>query len=100
MAHAHSIQGTVQKSAIIRNLASAITDRMGLNTQKGLIIIRFSDILYCEAMSNYCRLHLRDGSSYMASRTLKHVHACLFDNLPQLSDHLVYHMMTESMYCC
>ena len=77
MAHAHSIQGTVQKSAIIRNLASAITDRMGLNTQKGLIIIRFSDILYCEAMSNYCRLHLRDGSSYMASRTLKHVHACL-----------------------
>ena len=77
MAHAQSIARTQQKSAIIRNLAPAIMDRMGVNTQEGLVIIRFEDILYCEAMSNYCRLYLRDGSSLVASRTLKHVFACL-----------------------
>jgi two-component system LytT family response regulator len=77
MAQLQTIASPERKSAIIRNLAPAITDRLGVSTQDGLVIIQVGDILYCEAMSNYCRLHLRDGSSMVASRTLKHVFACL-----------------------
>jgi len=77
MAHAQKITRPVRQSAVIRNLIHAATDRIGVNTQEGLVIIRFANILCCEAMSNYCRLFMRDGTSLMASRTLKHVFACL-----------------------
>ncbi len=59
--------------AILRRLPYSKTDKMGVNTQNGIVIIRYADILYCEAMGNYSRVHLHSGKSIMISKTLKHV---------------------------
>ncbi len=50
---------------------------MALHLTEGFVIIRFADILYCEAMGNYCRIHLRNQQSHLASRPLKTVFAVL-----------------------
>jgi len=50
---------------------------MAISTQNGLVIVRFADLLYCEAMSNYCKLHLKDGTSVLASKPLKSINSFL-----------------------
>lgn len=67
----------IQESAIIRQLHQKAHDSMAISTQEGLVVIRFSDINYCEAMSNYCRIHLREGLPVLASKALKQVMAVL-----------------------
>jgi len=68
---------TAHKTATIRQLRRYATDRMAISTQEGMVIIRFADISYCEAMSNYCRIHLGDGRSVMASKPMKKIMAAL-----------------------
>jgi two-component system LytT family response regulator len=50
---------------------------MALSTQDGFIIISFSDILFCEAMGNYCRIQLRDQKMHVVSKPLKALTAVL-----------------------
>lgn len=59
--------------AILRNLPYKKGDKLGISTQDGIVIISFADILYCEAMGNYCRIRLHEGKSVTVSKTLKHV---------------------------
>jgi two-component system LytT family response regulator len=64
-------------TAVVRPLKRYQADRMALSTTEGYIIVHFADILYCEAMSNYCRIHLRTQPSLVASRTLKYIQSVL-----------------------
>ncbi|HOO11270.1 MAG TPA: LytTR family DNA-binding domain-containing protein, partial [Cyclobacteriaceae bacterium] len=37
----------------------------------GLVFVKVSDIIYCEASSNYTEIIVQDGKKYVVSRTLK-----------------------------
>jgi two-component system LytT family response regulator len=43
---------------------------MLINVSDGMHVISWKDILYCEAMSNYCTICLVDGTKIVLSRTL------------------------------
>ncbi|MTI25897.1 LytR/AlgR family response regulator transcription factor, partial [Fulvivirga kasyanovii] len=45
--------------------------KLALPTSTGLSFVRIEDILYCEAVSNYTKFFLADGSMHLVSRTLK-----------------------------
>ena len=58
---------------LIQNFKSDSSEqyKLALPTSDGLIFINLRDILYCEAMSNYTKFHMRDNSNYLVSKTLK-----------------------------
>lgn len=64
---------TTHRSATIRRLPNPGTDRLGIHAQSGLVIVPFAEILFCEAMSNYCRIHLFNGRSHIVSKPLKRI---------------------------
>ena len=70
-------QPLVRRLALVHRLTRRATDRIGISTQEGLTLLRFDQILYCEAMANYCRIWRVDGSSIVVSKPLKDVLACL-----------------------
>lgn len=45
--------------------------KLALPTLEGLIFVKVTDILYCEASSNYTEIVVQDGKKYTVSRTLK-----------------------------
>ena len=69
----HKLQRQGAASSAPASPVRTIINRIGVKTLNGIEIIRTSEILYCQAESNYCRLHLREGRSLLTSKTLKHV---------------------------
>lgn len=57
--------------------------KIALPTSDGLIFVKVSDILYCEAASNYTQILTKDGKKHIVSRTLKE-----YDEM--LSEHEFY----------
>jgi two-component system, LytTR family, response regulator len=45
--------------------------KLALPTADGLVFVKVSDILYCEASSNYTEITLPDNKRFVVSRTLK-----------------------------
>lgn len=68
---------TAGRSATIRRLSNPGRTKLGISVQGGLVIVPISEILYCEAMSNYCRVYLLNGKSYLVSKTMKRVVSAL-----------------------
>ena len=62
---------------ILRRLPRMRNDRMGVSTREGVTILRYTEILYCEAMGNYCRIYLRDQRSLVISKPLKRLSSVL-----------------------
>lgn len=58
---------------LMSNLKSSSAEnyKLALPTTDGLIFVKVSDILYCEASSNYTEITLMDNKKYVVSRTLK-----------------------------
>lgn len=58
---------------LIQNFKSDSSEqyKLALPTSDGLTFINLKDVLYCEAMSNYTKFHMRDKSNYLVSKTLK-----------------------------
>lgn len=52
-------------------------NKIALPTASGLTFVHIEHILYCEAVSNYTKFFLEDGSVHMVSRTLKEYDAML-----------------------
>jgi two-component system LytT family response regulator len=52
---------------------------LALPTNTGLIFVKVSDILYCEASSNYTNIYFSDGKKHMVTRTLKEYEDLLTD---------------------
>ena len=77
MTQIQSAAGQVKKMAVVRKMQKFPADRMALSTSEGFVIVRFADILYCQAMSNYCRIHLRTQQSHVVSKPLKHLQSVL-----------------------
>lgn len=58
---------------LMSNLKSSSAEnyKLALPTTDGLIFVKVSEILYCEASSNYTEITLMDNKKYVVSRTLK-----------------------------
>lgn len=54
--------------------------KLALPTLEGLIFVMVSDILYCEASSNYTEIFMQDGKKHLVSRTLKEYDELLIDH--------------------
>ena len=48
-------------------------NKLCIATQKHQIIIEKSSIIYLKADSNYCEIHMQDGTTHCCSKTLKEV---------------------------
>ena len=58
---------------LLQNLRAVTSDnyKLALPTADGLVFVKVSEILYCEASSNYTEIFLSDNRKYVVSRTLK-----------------------------
>ncbi|HEX6891166.1 MAG TPA: LytTR family DNA-binding domain-containing protein [Chryseolinea sp.] len=58
---------------LLQNLRAGTSDnyKLALPTADGLVFVKVSEILYCEASSNYTEIFLTDNRKYVVSRTLK-----------------------------
>jgi two-component system LytT family response regulator len=45
--------------------------KIALPTEKGFVLEKLGNILYCEALSNYVKIHTFDGRTILVSKTLK-----------------------------
>jgi two-component system LytT family response regulator len=70
---------------LLQNLRSTTSEnyKLALPTSDGLFFVKVSDIVYCEASSNYTEIITSDGKKHIVSRTLKE-----YDDL--LTDHNFY----------
>jgi two-component system LytT family response regulator len=58
---------------LLHNLRSGTSDnyKLALPTADGLVFVKVSEILYCQASSNYTEIFLTENRKYIVSRTLK-----------------------------
>jgi len=66
----HAIGDRLQQ--LLQNLRAGTSDnyKLALPTADGLVFVKVSEILYCEASSNYTEIVLTDSRKYILSRTL------------------------------
>ena len=50
---------------------SFVKRKIAISTSEGIEILNIEDIIFCEARSNYCLIHCRDGRKVLVSKTLK-----------------------------
>lgn len=60
-------------------LISQKIDKVALTTTDGFTFVKYQDIIRCEAESNYTTIILRDGTSYLITKTLGHFEKLLVD---------------------
>ncbi len=58
---------------LLQNLRTTTSEnyKLALPTSEGLYFVKVSDIMYCEASSNYTEIVTGDGKKHLVSRTLK-----------------------------
>lgn len=59
---------------------NAVMEQLAVPAQTGMIFIKVTDILYCEADSNYTKIFLINKQKIVSSRTLKEYEELLTDN--------------------
>jgi two-component system, LytTR family, response regulator len=76
---------SVKLENLIQNLRTTSSEnfKLALPTSDGLFFVKVSDIVYCEASSNYTEIVTEDGKKHIVSRTLKE-----YDDM--LTDHNFY----------
>ncbi|NMM47428.1 LytR/AlgR family response regulator transcription factor [Marinigracilibium pacificum] len=67
---------------LLQNLKHHSTklNKIALPCNDGLIFIEISDILYCEASSNYTKIYTIEGKNFLVSKTLKEYENMLGDH--------------------
>jgi two-component system LytT family response regulator len=62
-----------QFEALLHNFRAESNEsyKLAIPTSDGLIFISIKDIVYCEAVSNYTKIHMKDNKTHMVSKTLK-----------------------------
>lgn len=67
---------------LVQNLRSTSSEnyKLALPTSEGLLFVKVSNILYCEASSNYTEIVTEDGKKHVVSRTLKEYDEMLTDH--------------------
>jgi len=70
----------VNFNPVVANTAGFYPRKLAIATVEGIRILRWSDIKYCNADGNYCRIHCSDGSFILVSKTLKTIAQALPDS--------------------
>jgi two-component system LytT family response regulator len=67
---------------LMQNLRTTSSEnyKLALPTTEGLYFVKVSDIIYCEASSNYTEIVTGDGKKHIVSRTLKEYDEMLTDH--------------------
>ncbi len=67
---------------LVQNLRNTTSEnyKLALPTTEGLLFVKVSNILYCEASSNYTEIVTDDGKKHVVSRTLKEYDEMLTDH--------------------
>lgn len=67
---------------LVQNLRSTSSEnyKLALPTAEGLLFVKVSNIIYCEASSNYTEIVTEDGKKHVVSRTLKEYDEMLTDH--------------------
>lgn len=67
---------------LVQNLRSTSSEnyKLALPTTDGLLFVKVSNIVYCEASSNYTEIVTEDGKKHIVSRTLKEYDEMLADH--------------------
>lgn len=62
-----------QFEILLQNFKSDSSDsyKLAIPSSDGLVFINIKDIIYCEAVSNYTKIYMKDGKFHMVSKTLK-----------------------------
>jgi len=62
-----------QFEILLHNFRSDNSDnyKIAIPASDGLIFINMKDIVFCEAMSNYTKIHTKDGKNHVVAKTLK-----------------------------
>ncbi|HZX73796.1 MAG TPA: LytTR family DNA-binding domain-containing protein [Cyclobacteriaceae bacterium] len=73
---------SVKLEHLVQNLrvTSSENYKLALPTFEGLYFVKVSDIVYCEASSNYTEIVTSDGKKHIVSRTLKEYDEILTDH--------------------
>ncbi|WKV13746.1 LytTR family DNA-binding domain-containing protein [Marivirga harenae] len=56
------------------------SERLAINDMHGTTYIPYDHIIACESNNNYCKVHLKDGTSITVSKTLKHIEQAIKSN--------------------
>lgn len=62
-----------QFETLLHNFRADTSDsyKLAIPSSDGLVFINIKDVIYCEALSNYTKIHMKDGKFHMVSKTLK-----------------------------
>ncbi|MDX2196346.1 MAG: LytTR family DNA-binding domain-containing protein [Cytophagales bacterium] len=62
-----------QLETLLHNFKSENSDnfKLAIPSSEGLLFVNIKNILYCEALSNYTKIHMKDGKAHLITRTLK-----------------------------
>ena len=70
--------------------------KLAIPSSDGLIFINIKEIIYCEALSNYTKIHMKDGKFYLVSKTLKE-YETLLSNYSFFRIHHAYIINTKEI---
>lgn len=75
----HKVSNLTKLRVLLENLETGNSEfnKVAIPTEHGFEFIKPNSIMYCEADSNYCKLHLLNGKSLIVSKTLKHIEELL-----------------------
>ena len=74
------IPGRIEQLMSNLKPASSKQHKLAIPSSDGLVFVKITDIVYCEASSNYTTFFIADGKKYIVSRTLKEYEDMLADN--------------------
>jgi len=62
-----------QFETLLHNFRADNSDsyKLAIPSSDGLVFISIKNIIYCEALSNYTKIHMKDGKFHIISKTLK-----------------------------
>lgn len=72
-----SQRSQVHPRSRVGTLQISVRRKLALPTSDGMHLLHLSDILRCNAESNYCYIHVRDGRKILVSKTLKAIESLL-----------------------
>jgi two-component system, LytTR family, response regulator len=65
--------GMDQLNSFAKQMKGEPVSKIAVSAQSGIIFIELNDIIYAEASGNYSKLIMKEGNSYIISKTLKDI---------------------------
>lgn len=70
-----------RRTGVVKHIYHPLKNKLYVPTSEGIHLIPFEKVLRVQSESNYCWIHLKNGTKHLVARTLKDVHFRLPQNL-------------------